>query len=210
MSLISGPKKVPSKETSKLKEAADMAKGVGGAAAVRAAEGLIGVRFDPIPAYLFYVSISGLIIGLFTACDGIGASRSVEELQEGGMNDQVHTLPGPVKAGRVTLKRGLSVSRELWDWFTSGLYDFEVKRVNMSIIQGAPGMNALGAVGLMEGGTGIAKVWDLDGAYPVKWSLSGLDVSSTSQVAIESIEIACKTISLSMIAGTPTSPTALF
>jgi hypothetical protein len=79
----------------------------------------------------------------------------------------------------------------------------------MSIMQGAPGMNALGAVGMMEGGAGIAKTWNLEGAYPVKWSLSGLDVSSTNQVAIESIEIACKTISLSMIAGTPMSPTAL-
>lgn len=208
MSVIGGPKQpIGPVKSSLLSDALGEIKGAVGTIGLREMEKLIGIRFDPAPAYLFYVTISGLMIGLFTSCEGIRVSRAVEELREGGLNDQVHTLPGPVTAGRITLKRGLSVSRELWGWFTEGLYDVKVKRQHMSIIQGAPGMSALSALG-MEG-PGIVKNWDLEGAYPVSWSLSSLDVNSTNQVAIESIEIAFRTITLSKIAGTPMSPSAI-
>jgi phage tail-like protein len=170
-------------------------------------EEAMGVRFDPAPAYLFYVSISGLIVGLFTACEGLQVTRSVEEVREGGVNDHVHLLPGPVSLGRVKLKRGMTVSRVLWDWFNTGLYSLKVERLNMSIIQGAPGMNAIPSGG---DGPGIVKNWSLDSAFPVSWKLSDLDVNNTSQVAIESIEVACNSISLTPIVGTPMSPLALF
>ena len=107
MSMIDGPTKIdPSvlKESGKL---LDELKGAVGLPGIRLAESLIGIRFDPAPAYLFYVSISGLIVGLFTSCDGISVKREVEEVKEGGLNDQVHVLPGPIKAGRITLKRGV-------------------------------------------------------------------------------------------------------
>lgn len=208
MSLIHGPKMPPSALMGgELSAVLDQAKSAVGMTLMREMENLVGIRFDPAPAYLFYVSISGLMVALFTACEGVRVSRSVEEVREGGLNDQVHTLPGPMSAGRVTLKRGLSVSRELWGWFTEGIYDCKVKRQHMSIVQGAPGMSALAAIGMK--GPGIVKNWDLEGAYPVSWSLSNLDVSNTSQVAIESVEIACRTITLSKIVGTPMSPSAL-
>lgn len=208
MSVIHGPKMPlgPVKGNA-LKDALGEVKGALGASALREMEKMIGIRFDPAPAYLFYVSVSGLMVGLFTGCEGVRLSRSVEVLREGGLNDQVHTLPGPIAAGHVTLKRGLSISRELWGWFTEGLYDCKVKRLHMSIIQGAPGMSALSMVG-MEG-PGIIKNWDLEGAYPISYTLSSLDVSQTNQVAIESLEIACRTITLSKIAGTPMSPSAI-
>lgn len=209
MSLIHGPKMPPTTSLlgGELSAALDQAKSAVGTTLIREMESLIGIRFDPAPAYLFYVTISGLMVALFTSCEGVRVSRAVEEVHEGGLNDQVHTLPGPISAGRVTLKRGLSVSRELWDWFTEGLYDCKVKRQQMSIIQGAPGMSALSLVGVK--GPGIVKNWDLEGAYPVSYSISDLDVNHTNRVAIESLEIACRTITLSKIVGTPMSPTAL-
>ncbi len=210
MSVINGPTKLPGPLAGgdELGQALNQAKGMLGTTLVREMEKLIGIRFDPAPAYLFYVSISGLVVGLFTSCEGLGVNRQVEELPEGGLNDHVHTLPGRVKAGHITLKRGLSVSSELWNWFGEGLYDAKVKRQNMSIIQGGPGMSALSVVGMK--GPGIVKNWDFEGAYPISWSLSTLDVNNTNQVAIESIEIAFETISLSKIAGVPMSPSALF
>lgn len=209
MSLIHGPKTVPSTSLlgGEISAAIDQAKSAVGTTLIREMENMIGIRFDPAPAYLFYVSVSGLMVALFTACEGVSVSRSVEEVHEGGLNDQVHTLPGGMKAGRVTLKRGLSVSRELWDWFSEGIFDCKVKRQHMSIIQGAPGMSALSVVGVK--GPGIVKNWDLEGAFPTGYSLSSLDVNDTDHVAIESVEIACRAITLSKIVGTPMSPTAL-
>jgi phage tail-like protein len=208
MSVIHGPRIIPpASGSSMLGNLAGLATTAAGNAIVGEIEDLLGVRFDPAPAYLFYVSISGLVVGLFTGCDGLQVTRQVEELREGGVNDHVHHLPGGVSLGKITLKRGLSVSRVLWDWFNEGLYNCKVKRVNMSIIQGAPGMNSLSA--LTSNGTGIVKTWNLEGAFAESWSLSGLDVNNTSQVAIESIVIVCHSISLMPVVGTPMSPSAL-
>ncbi len=208
MTVIHGPKlPVSPAGGSMLKDLANQAKGMLGTAALREMETLLGVRFDPAPAYLFYVSISGLMVGLFTSCEGLRMTRQVEEVHEGGLNDHIHYLPGQISSGRVTLKRGISMSRELWNWFTEGLYDCKVQRFNMSIVQGAPGMSAAAVIGM--DGPGIVKNWDLEGAYPVSWSLSNLEVSNTSQVAIESVEIVCSSLTLSKLAGTPMSPTAL-
>jgi phage tail-like protein len=209
MSVIHGPRIIPpASGSSMLGNLAGMATTATGNVIVGEIEDLLGVRFDPAPAYLFYVSISGLVVGLFTGCDGLSVTRQVEELREGGVNDHVHHLPGGVSLGKITLKRGLSVSRVLWDWFNDGLYNCKVKRVNMSIIQGAPGMNSLSAA--TSNGTGIVKTWNLEGAFAESWSLSGLDVNNTSQVAIENVVIVCHSISLLPVVGTPMSPSALF
>lgn len=208
MSVLHGPKVAPpATQNSMVGNLANKAISAVGKAAVGEMEELLGTRFDPAPAYLFYISISGLIVGLFTGCDGLSVTRATEEIHEGGVNDHTHFLPGQVTNGKITLKRGLSISRQLWDWFEEGLYDCKVKRVNMSIIQGAPGMSAAGIAG--AGGMGVVKTWNLDAAYPVSWSLSGLDVNNTTQVSIESIEIAFRSLSLSKVAGTPMNPSAL-
>ena len=208
MSVIHGPRIIPPlSQSSMLGNLANTAATAAGKAIVSQIEELLGTRFDPAPAYLFSISISGAIVGMFTACEGLQVSRQVEEIHEGGVNDHVHFYPGPVNLGKITLKRGISASRVLWDWFNEGLYSCKVKKVNMSITQGAPGMNSLSAIG--GSGLGIVKYWNLEGAFPVSWSLSSLDVNNTSQVAIESIEIACKSISLLPVTGVPMSPSAL-
>ena len=177
-----------------------------GKALVNQIEEALGISFDPAPAYLFSVSVSGLVVGLFTACEGLEVKRQIEELREGGVNDHVHMLPGRVSLGRVRLKRGITVSRVLWDWFNDGLYSMKVRRLNMSIVQGAPGMNAIPGVST---GIGIVKAWNLDDAYPESWSLSSLDANNTTQVAVESLELVCSSISLAPLVGTPMSPMAL-
>ncbi|HEX2980286.1 MAG TPA: phage tail protein [Anaerolineaceae bacterium] len=211
MTLIHGPKKVPSPNlpNKKLAAAKKYGKKAGAMAAkggIRIAEELAGIRFDPAPAYLFYVSISGKIVALFTGCEGIQMTRAVEEYREGGLNDSVHLLPGPISAGRLTLRRGVSISRVLWDWFTEGLYNCKVEKVSMSVIQGTPGIDPLVLAG--KTGVGIVKMWDIEDAYPVSYSISSLDVKSTDQVAIESVEIACRTITLSKTVATPMSISA--
>lgn len=158
---------------------------------------------DPTPTYLFSVEITGLTVGLFTECSGIGAKRKVEPVREGGLNDKVYMVAGPLEFDNITLKRGLTVSRTLWDWLLTGLYDFNVKRVNLSIIQIAPGMNkAATAENTTAGGYGVIKRWNVENAFPVSWKLSDLSVGNTTSVVIESLELAHEGISLSSEIGT--------
>jgi phage tail-like protein len=177
---------------------------------IRLLEEALGLRFDPAPAYLFYVELSGVIVALFTECDGLGAERDVEDVEEGGVNNFVHKLPGRLKFGNIKLKRGLSVSRGLWDWFMQGRYDERVKRINFSIIQGAPGHNMLtnaGVGGWQQAGAGFGKVkhWDVENAFPVKWEMSALSTASVKNVVIETLEVAHHGLSLSYEVGTPMS-----
>lgn len=202
MSLLNGPKnistKLPVSEnpiTKALKSKAMMG--------IHTLENVTGIRMDPVPAYMFYLDISGVIVGLFTQCSGIGARREVETVIEGGQNDHAHQLPGRIQFENIVLSRGLSTSQELWKWFEKGKYQFDVQRVNLTIYQGGPGMNLLGAVGLAGGGYGIVKQWNVEGAYPVSWKLSPLDVNNTSSTAIETLEIAHAGITLSQVFGTP-------
>jgi phage tail-like protein len=202
-----------------------LASAAGGKLSAMAAKGAIsalqsasGMRFDPAPRYLFAVEISGLVVGLFTECGGLGMTRDVKSVQEGGVNDHVHKLPGTVSYDNITLKRGLSLSRTLWDWMRVGQYDFKVQRANLSIIQGAPGHNLASAVamaaggpdwltGLMGPGYGVVKNWSVEDAYPIRWKSSGLDVSS-GEAVIETLEIAHHGLSLGYDALRPMSLTA--
>jgi phage tail-like protein len=185
--------------------------GAAGTAAIMgiwALEEASGMRFDPAPAYLFFVELSGVIVSLFTECDGLEVKRDVQEVEEGGVNNYIHKLPGRLKHDNITLKRGLTLSRSLWDWMMQGRYNCEVRWINFSIIQGAPGHNIATALGAdadtWGAGFGKVKHWDVVGAYPVKWKISDLNTSSKNTV-IESIEIAHQGFSLSYEALTPMS-----
>lgn len=185
---------------------------------VRTLEKATGLRFDPAPSYLFFVELSGVIVGMFTQCSGIKVDRDTDKVKEGGVNNFVHYLPGRVNQSTITLKRGLSISRGLWDWFQQGRYDFEVKRINFSIIQGAPGHNLAtaiaGALGMgtdnpaftvLSKGFGKVKHWDVVNAFPTKWEISELNAGSGESVVIETLQIAHHGLSLSYEVGTPMS-----
>ena len=53
----------------------------------------------------------------FAECSGLEMSLKPKTYQEGGNNDQQIHLAGPVTYGQLTLKRGMTDSFDLWDWF---------------------------------------------------------------------------------------------
>jgi len=135
---------------------------------------------DPMIAFKFRVEIDQIVEGYFTECSGLGVEREVEPLKEGGVNNYVHQLPGRLKYTNITLKRGMTTSEKLWEWFHTNTQDeekfFQVKRLKVSITQ------------LDLAGTPV-KQWNLQSAYPVKWK--GPDFKTDgSQVAVETLEIA--------------------
>ncbi len=135
-----------------------------------------GNRVDPAPSFKYGIKIDGSLMAGFTSCSGLEVTRDTKDVPEGGINDHVHVLPGPLKHSRVTLKDGLVYSSFMWDWLHEGMYDVKVKRLAITII----------LYGL--DGT-AARTWTVADAYPVKWSASDLR-SDSNEVAIETIEFA--------------------
>ena len=134
-------------------------------------------------AFRFYVEIDGILSAEFTECTGLSVDRDVVEITAGGVNDFVYKKPGRLKWSNITLRRGITYTRALWDWFMAGKYGGPVTRKNISIILGNDQLKKV-------------KQWDVIAAFPVKWS--GADLStSTLEVALESIEIAHHGMSLS-------------
>jgi len=132
-------------------------------------------RVEPATGFRFAVKVEGVVTGWFVKCSGLTVEREPIPYKEGGVNDYVHQLPGPITQARITLEHGLA-DNKLWDWFQEGLYDGKVKCRHVSVILYNPDLTQ-------------NKQWDLDNAYPLKWT--GPDFQSdTDQVAIETLEIA--------------------
>ena len=47
----------------------------------------------------------------------------VKTIREGGNNGRQIRLTGPVAYGQLTLKRGMTASFDLWDWFAARVTD---------------------------------------------------------------------------------------
>lgn len=137
----------------------------------------MGVDRDPAPAFKFYVELEGITVGEFTECAGLSIEREVETYAEGGVNNFVHVLPGKTGGkGKITLKRGVSTSEALWDWYQEGLHEAQPKLTNMSVL-------------LSNTKGDVVRRWDFVNAIPVKWVGPQLNTSSTDY-AVETLEIA--------------------
>jgi phage tail-like protein len=53
----------------------------------------------------------------FSECDGLEMSMDVKTIREGGNNGKQIRLTGPISYGQVTMKRGMTATFDLWDWF---------------------------------------------------------------------------------------------
>jgi phage tail-like protein len=82
-----------------------------------------GPGIYPFTAFNFSVEIDVPGIGkklcgaAFSDCDGLDMTMDVKTIREGGNNTQQIRMMGPVTYGQLTLKRGMTSSFDLWDWF---------------------------------------------------------------------------------------------
>ena len=145
--------------------------------------GQTGKRVDPLATLRFHVEIEGIEEAAFNECSGLQAETEVFPYEEGGLNDTVHQLPVRTKFSNVTLKRGITNSNELWDWY----YDVitgTVERKNMSIILYSCDYNEVIR-------------WNLTSVFPVKWVAPNF-VSSDNSVAVETLELVHEGIEVSV------------
>jgi phage tail-like protein len=134
-------------------------------------------RKDPFRNFNFVVEIQGLRQAGFSECSGFGSTTEPTEIQEGGLNSVVHRLAGRTKQNNITLKWGITDSRDLYDWYRD-VVNGQIRRLHGSI------------VALDLKGQEVAR-WDFNEAWPTKWD--GPDFSArANEIAIETLELAHK------------------
>jgi phage tail-like protein len=128
-------------------------------------------------AYNFVLDIPGFEASYFSEVSGLSVSVETIEYREGGGGLEVRKLPGRVRYGDVTLKWGMSESKELWDWLmatTQGTFE----RRDVSVILLKP-----------DGQPPEHTRWNLFNSFPSDWRGAHLDALG-NQVAIETLTLA--------------------
>lgn len=130
---------------------------------------------DPYRNYHFKLEILGVTEGHFTAVSGLGIRVRPIRYREGGNNQIVRAIPGPVEYSDVTLRYGLTQSRELFDWLLKTIAG-DIERRNVSIVM------------LQQNGADEAFRWSLIRAWPSEWRGAPLEAVGT-HVAIEELTL---------------------
>ena len=135
---------------------------------------------DPYRAYNFKLEIQGVTEGHFTECTGMGIKVHAIRYREGGTNQVVRSLPGPVEYGDITLRYGLTRSREMWDWFMQAVKG-KAERKNISVV--------------LVDNDGVTEVmrWNLVDAWPSEWRGALLEALG-QEAAIESLTLVFDTL----------------
>ena len=139
-----------------------------------------GVFVDPYRAYNFKLIIQGVTEGHFTECSNMGIKVDAISYREGGQSQVVHRIPGRVQYADITLRYGLTLSTELWNWLMTAVKG-KVERKNVSIA--------------MLDSDGVTEVlrWNLVNAWVAEWRGAVLDALGR-EMAIESITLVFETV----------------
>ena len=134
-------------------------------------------RQDPYKNYRFLVEIDGIVQGGFAECSGFGSEVQVVEYREGGDATTARKLPGMAKYPDISLKWGITDSRELYDWHLAAV-NGQTQRKNGSIV--------------VLDDTGQEKVrWNFFGAWPSKYAGPSFSAKG-NDVAIETLTVSCE------------------
>jgi phage tail-like protein len=143
---------------------------------------MAGARRDPFKNYSFLVEIDGIASSEFKSVSGLAAEAEVIEYREG--SDPISSsrkLPGRVRYPNVRLSRGLTTSRDLWDWWET-VVNGTVERRNVAIT-------------LLDDSRTPVLRWLLRDAWVAKFEAPELDASA-NEVAIETLELAHERLEL--------------
>ena len=141
-----------------------------------------GTRNDPYRAYNFKVQIDGTDVAGFSEAGGLTFDVDPVEYREG--NDvplHVRKLTGLRKFSNITLKRGLTDNKELWEWYKE-------------VLNGAPERRD-GAIVLMNEDRDEVQRWNFENGWISKWEGPSMNATS-NDVALEMIEICVERVEL--------------
>jgi phage tail-like protein len=137
-----------------------------------------------LTAHRFYLGLTldgqkDNVDGFFLECQGFKRSQDAIEITEvTGKGQVVRTkIPGNVKSGNITLKRGMTNSLAIWKWFEAvqeGKWASQRKNAALSIYD--------------QAGQEQAR-FELAGAWPASYKIADVNARS-SDIEIEEIEVA--------------------
>ena len=118
----------------------------------------------------------------FAECDGLEMTMDVKTIREGGNNGKEIRLTGGLKYGQVTMKRGMTATFDLWDWFNRMLADPSLRAKAQVVI-------------FANDGTTERARFVLSRCVPVKLKSPALSAKDGA-VAIEELQLAYETLTL--------------
>ena len=133
----------------------------------------------PQPKFSFKVVIDDQKEVLFQEISGLEVETQQIEYRHGtSAQFSVAKMPGLVKAGNITMKKGVFVNdNKFWDWY---------KQIRSTNIQRVPV-----TVQLLDESGNPMMTWTLNNAWITK--ITPADPSATgTEVAVETLEIACE------------------
>jgi phage tail-like protein len=131
------------------------------------------LRNDPYGIAHFQVEIDGMPESGFLNVSGLEGRVEVEEYREGG-DLGLRKAPGNVTYSNVVVRRGMTSSMELWEWWER-VRDGDVDRRNISIR-------------LLDDRREVVARWQVYQAWPVRYTAPDLNAES-DDVAIETLEL---------------------
>ena len=133
---------------------------------------------DPLVSAWFGIEFQGAVVGAFRECAGLGSENAVVEEKASGPKGVyvLKKIPGRLKYNNITLKRGLTDSKDMWTWRQQvELGQIAAARKNGSIIMYDQQSNEMAR-------------WNFVNAWPCK--LTGPTANATNnEIAVEELEI---------------------
>jgi phage tail-like protein len=131
---------------------------------------------DPYASFNFLLEIGGITKAGFSEVTGLNAEATVIEYREGNEGSLTpRKLPGLIKNGNVTLKRGVSTDPEMFNLFKAVMDGDIIRDPSMSIV-------------LLDEKRQEVVRWNLLNAWPSKWMGTDLKANA-NDIAIETLEI---------------------
>ena len=132
------------------------------------------MRKDPLRNFRFRLEIGGIQEAHFSEVTGFDISTDAIDYREGHEDTFVRKLPGLTKFGNVTLKRGITASIELYNWYQ----DVVAGKIRRELV----------TVVVQDELAGDVARFEIREAWPTKYDPMDLNAKG-NDVSIETLEL---------------------
>ena len=133
-----------------------------------------------LEAFRFQIELDSVTVAAFKTMSGLSSKQDVVEFKLGG-DKSVRRRPGRVSFNNITLERGFTVDKELWEWRKKIIDGEDDKRTGAIVFLNPDGSEALR--------------YNFFRAWPVNWEGPSLTAGG-SDTAVEKLELAVEWIEI--------------